>query len=42
MGLTSEQKGRRAKEILADPVFIEMIDSARAHIMTQWNLTDFE
>jgi hypothetical protein len=40
--LTNEQKGRRAKEILDDPIFIGMIDTVRAQIMTQWNLTDFE
>ena len=42
MDLTNEQKGRRAKEILDDPIFIGMIDTVRAQIMTQWNLTDFE
>lgn len=42
MDLTSEQKSRRAKEIIDDPVFIEMIDTARTHIVTQWNLTDFD
>ena len=42
MDLTAEQKGRRSQEILDDPVFIGMIDTARAQIMTQWNLTDFE
>jgi len=38
--LTTEHKGRRAREILEDEVFVEVIDSARTHILTQWNLTD--
>ena len=42
MNLTREQKGRRAKEILDDSVFVEMIEAARVHILTQWNLTDFD
>jgi hypothetical protein len=42
VALTSEQKGRRAKEILEDEVFVEVLDSARTHILTQWNLTDFD
>lgn len=42
MDSTKEQKGRRGKEILSDPVFIEMIDTARIQIMTEWNLTEFE
>jgi hypothetical protein len=42
MDLTTEHKGRRGQEILDDPVFVEMIDTVRTHIMTQWNLTDFE
>ena len=42
MGLGVEQKGRRAKEILDDEVFMEVIDSARTAILTQWNLTDFD
>jgi hypothetical protein len=42
MDLGVEQKGRRAKEILDDEVFMEVIDSARTHILTQWNLTDFD
>jgi hypothetical protein len=37
-----EHKGRRAKEILDDEVFMEVIDSARTAILTQWNLTDFD
>jgi len=40
--LTREQKGRRAREILNDPVFIEMVDTARNQIMVHWNLTVFE
>jgi len=42
VGLGVEQKGRRAKEILDDEVFMEVIDSARTAILTQWNLTDFD
>jgi len=41
VGLTNEQKGRRAKEILEDEVFVEVIHTARESILTQWNLTDF-
>ena len=40
--LTREQKGRRARDILNDPVFIEMVDTARNQIMVHWNLTAFE
>ena len=42
MDLTNEQKGRRAQEILEDEVFLEVINSVRTHILTQWNLTDFD
>jgi hypothetical protein len=42
MDLTAEQRGRRAKEILADPVFLAVIDSAREDITTHWNLTNFD
>ena len=42
MGLTNEQKGRRAKEILEDEVFVEVIRVTRESILTQWNLTDFD
>ena len=42
MGLTSEQKGRRAKEILEDEIFMEVINGARTSILTQWNLTSFD
>ena len=42
MGLTNEQKGHRAKGLLEDEVFVEVIDSARTNILTQWNLTDFD
>lgn len=42
MPLGAEEKGRRAKQILEDEVFLEVIDSARTHILTQWNLTDFD
>ena len=34
-----EYKGRRAKEILEDEVFVEVIDTAKAGILTKWNLT---
>jgi hypothetical protein len=40
--LTVEYKARRGQEILDDPVFVEMIETARADIQTQWNLTDFD
>ena len=40
--MTREQKGRRTREILNDPVFIEMVDTARNQIMVHWNLTVFE
>jgi hypothetical protein len=42
MDLTTEHRGRRAKEILDDPVFAEMIETTRVHILTEWNLTDFD
>ena len=42
MDITREQKGRRARDILNDPVFIEMMDTARNQIMAQWNLTLFD
>jgi hypothetical protein len=42
VGLTSEQKGRRAKEILEDEIFMEVINGARTSILTQWNLTGFD
>jgi hypothetical protein len=42
MDLTSEQKGRRAKEILEDEVFVEVIHIAEENILTQWNLTSFD
>jgi hypothetical protein len=38
--LTREQKGLRAEEILKDPVFTEVIETARASIVAQWHLTD--
>jgi glycerol-3-phosphate O-acyltransferase len=41
VGLTNEQKGRRAKEILEDEVFVEVIHTAKEGILAQWNLTDF-
>ena len=39
MDLNSEQKGRRAQEILDDPVFHEAVDTIRNNILVQWNLT---
>jgi|TARA_B100000949_G_scaffold231691_1_gene244322 hypothetical protein len=42
MDLTREQKGRRAQEILEDSVFVEVVDTVRTSILTQWNLTDFD
>ena len=38
--LPREQKGLRADEILKDPVFTEVIETARVSIVTQWHLTD--
>ena len=38
--LTPEQKGRRAKEILEDPVFVEVLKKTRENIVAQWTLTD--
>ena len=38
--LTREQKGQRAKDILKDPVFTEVIETARSSIVAQWHLTD--
>jgi hypothetical protein len=40
--LTRDQKGRRAKEILEDEVFVEVIRVAMESILTQWNLTSFD
>ena len=40
--LTRDQKGRRARDILNDPVFVELVDTARRQIMAQWNLTLFD
>ena len=40
--LTRDQKGRRARDILNDPVVVEMVDTARSQIMAQWNLTLFD
>ena len=40
--ITREQKGRRARDILNDPVFVEVVDTARNQIMVHWNLTSFE
>jgi hypothetical protein len=38
--LTREQKGMRAKEILQDPVFVEVIDTAKSNVIALWQLTD--
>tara|TARA_R100001530_G_scaffold113483_1_gene80470 strand:+ start:181 stop:447 length:267 start_codon:yes stop_codon:yes gene_type:complete len=38
--LSPEQKGRRAKEILEDPVFTEVLDKTRESIVAQWTLTE--
>ena len=38
--LTAEQKGRRAKEILADPVFVEVLEKVRENIVALWTLTE--
>ena len=38
--LTAEQKGLRAKEILADPVFVEVLERVRENIVAQWTLTE--
>ena len=40
MDLNSELKGRRAQEILDDPVFREAVDTIRTNILVQWNLTE--
>jgi|TARA_R110000787_G_scaffold238342_2_gene344614 hypothetical protein len=39
MELSSEQKGRRAKEILEDEVFVEMIEKVRQGYILRWTLT---
>lgn len=41
MNMTTEQKGRRAKEILEDDVFLSVVDETKSDILMQWNLTDF-
>jgi hypothetical protein len=38
--LSAEHKGRRAKEILADPVFLEVLERVRENIVAQWTLTE--
>jgi hypothetical protein len=38
--LSLEQKGRRAKEILEDDVFLEVIERVRLDVITQWTLTE--
>jgi hypothetical protein len=40
MELSLEQKGRRAKEILEDDVFLEVIEKVRTGVITQWTLTE--
>tara|TARA_R110000824_G_scaffold123440_2_gene281290 strand:- start:1510 stop:1767 length:258 start_codon:yes stop_codon:yes gene_type:complete len=42
MGLSVADKGRRARAILEDDVFMEVVDTTREGILTQWNLTDFD
>ena len=42
MGLSVTEKGRRARAILEDDVFMEVVDTTRESILTQWNLTDFD
>ena len=39
MELSAEQKGRRAKEILEDDVFVEMIERVREGYVLRWTLT---
>tara|TARA_R110002012_G_scaffold222543_1_gene394382 strand:- start:1901 stop:2170 length:270 start_codon:yes stop_codon:yes gene_type:complete len=38
--LSAEQKGRRAKEILEDEIFVEVLEKVRHSIIAQWTLTD--
>jgi len=40
MEFSREQKGRRAKEILEDEVFLEVIEKVRTGVITQWTLTE--
>jgi len=40
MDLTREQRGRRAEEILSDPVFLEMVERTREGYVMQWTLTE--
>tara|TARA_R110000751_G_scaffold148797_1_gene253600 strand:- start:96 stop:356 length:261 start_codon:yes stop_codon:yes gene_type:complete len=40
MSLTRDQKARRAREILEDEVFIEMITEAREGYVLQWTLSE--
>lgn len=42
MILTDEEKGRRAKEILADEVFLFVVSKAKEDILTRWSLTSFD
>jgi hypothetical protein len=39
MDLTTEQRGRRAKEILEDEVFTSVVSGVREQIVAQWHLT---
>ena len=40
MTLTKEMKARRAKEILEDDVFLEVVAKAKSSLMGQWSLTE--
>jgi hypothetical protein len=40
VSLTRDQKAQRAKEILADEVFIEMIATVREGYVLQWTLSE--
>tara|TARA_Y100000588_G_scaffold354777_1_gene409346 strand:- start:169 stop:435 length:267 start_codon:yes stop_codon:yes gene_type:complete len=40
MALSVSQKGQRAKEILEDDVFLEVVKSVRESAILQWTLTE--
>ena len=40
MSLTKEMKARRAKEILEDEVFLEVVGRAKESLGGQWSLTE--
>tara|TARA_R110000751_G_scaffold8076_2_gene32667 strand:- start:840 stop:1091 length:252 start_codon:yes stop_codon:yes gene_type:complete len=40
MSLTKEMKARRAKEILEDDVFLEVVAKAKSSLIGQWSLTE--